>query len=319
MYLVTGGNGFVGAALLRRLAADLPDVVRGAIRRADAALPDGVERVVVAGSWPEADWTVALNGVTAVIHAAARVHVMRDSHVDQLSRYRQVNVDGTLNLARQAVAAGVQRFVFVSSIKVNGDSASPARPFRADDVPNPSDAYSVSKLEAEVALRNLAVSSGIELVIVRPPLVYGPGVRANFRSMMQWLCRGVPLPLANLQNSRSLVAIDNLVDLLACSAVHPAAPGRVLMVSDGDDMSTSELLRRMGVALGRSPRLFHMPEFLMRSSARVLGREDIVERLFGSLCVDISETRRALCWSPPVSVDTCLRHTAEAFLNEAHA
>jgi UDP-glucose 4-epimerase len=316
MILVTGANGFVGAALTARLARGTAGV-RAAMRRPPAAREPGVEHVEAPNLSADADWRHALTGVSAVVHAAARVHVMRDHARDPLAEFRSANVEGTLALASQAAAAGVRRFVFLSSIKVNGESTPPDLPFSASDVPNPQDPYGVSKLEAERALMELARGTGIEVVIVRPPLVYGPGVKANFFALLKWLQRGVPMPFGAIHNRRSLVALANLVDLLAICVEHPAAPGQTLLVSDGEDLSTTELLRRLAAALGKRAKLVPVPQPALILAARALGAGGIAQRLCGSLCVDMAPTRRLLGWAPPVSVDEGLRAAAEAFLREA--
>jgi nucleoside-diphosphate-sugar epimerase len=262
----------------------------------------------------ETDWTVALANVDQVVHLAARVHVMNDKSTDPFAEFRQVNVDGTAKLARQAAAAGVRRFVYLSSIKVNGEFTQEGRPFTADDAPAPEDPYGVSKHEAEQALRQIAADRGMEVVIIRPPLVYGPGVKANFESMMRWLARGVPLPLAAVtQNRRSLVALDNLVDLIVTCLNHPAAANQTFLVSDGEDLSTAQLLKRMGAAMGQPARLFYLPPTLLKLGASMLRRPGIYQRLCGSLQLDIAKTRQLLGWTPPVSVDEGLRRAAEGF------
>lgn len=260
------------------------------------------------------DWTFALRDVGQVVHLAARVHVMNDESTDPLAEFRGVNVEGTVNLARQAAAAGVSRFVFLSSIKVNGECTELGRPFTADDVPAPKDSYGVSKHEAEQLLRQIAAETGMEVVIIRSPLVYGLGVKANFKSMMRWLARGLPLPLAAVtDNRRSLVALDNLVDLILTCLYHPAAANQTFLVSDGEDLSTAQLLKRMGAAMGYPARLFYLPPALMKLGANVLNKPGIYQRLCGSLQLDIAKTRHLLDWTPPVSVDEGLRRAAEGF------
>lgn len=238
---------------------------------------------------------------------------MQDRSADPLAEFRRVNVDGTLNLAWQAAAAGVRRFIFVSSVKVNGESTQADRPFTADDQPSPADPYGLSKFEAEVGLSAVASQTGMELVIVRPPLVYGPGVKANFAAMMRWVARGVPLPLASVtQNRRSLVAVENLADLLVRCLEHPAAAGQTFMVSDGEDLSTAELLMRLNRAMGRSPRLFPFPPSILYLGAEVLGRGGVAGRLLDNLQVDISKTQTLLDWRPPLGVDEALARTVRA-------
>jgi UDP-glucose 4-epimerase len=262
----------------------------------------------------ENDWTVALANVDKIVHLAARVHVMNDKSTDPLAEFRRVNVEGTANLARQAAAAGVRRFVYLSSIKVNGEFTQEGHPFTADDAPAPADPYGVSKHEAEQALRQIAADTGMEVVIIRPPLVYGPGVKANFESMMRWLARGVPLPLAAVtHNRRSLVALANLVDLIVTCLNHPAGANQTFLVSDGEDLSTAQLLKRIGAALGRQARLFYVPPSMLKLGAQVANKPDIYQRLYGSLQLDITKTRRLLGWTPPVSVDEGLRRAAEGF------
>lgn len=313
MILVTGATGFVGGAVVHRLAADNPATcVVVAVRRSGGVWPQAVREHVVSDIAPLTDWSVALADVSAVVHCAARVHVMQDRAADPLVEFRQVNVHGTLNLARQAADAGVRRFLFVSSIKVNGEATKTGQPFSADDVPAPQDPYGVSKMEAEQALLELSLQTGMEVVIVRPPLVYGPGVKANFASMMSWLRRGVPLPLGAIHNNaRSLVALDNLVDLLVTCLKQPAAAGQVFLVSDGEDVSTTELLRRTASSMGRSANLLPIPPSWLEVGASLLGKKDKVQRLCGSLQVDIEKTRQVLDWCPPLTLDQGLRKAVE--------
>jgi nucleoside-diphosphate-sugar epimerase len=270
----------------------------------------------VSGLEPDTDWQNALKGVDVVIHSAARVHVMEDKASDPLAAFRKVNVEGTLNLARQAAELGVRRFISISSIKVNGEGTSLGMPYLADAQPAPADPYGISKMEAEQGLRELAAESGMEVVIIRPPLVYGPGVKANFLNMMRWLHKGVPLPFGAIHNRRSLVALDNLVDLIVTCIGHPAAANQTFLVSDGEDLSTTELLRGMGTALGKPARLLPVPSWLLETGAAMLGKQALSQRLCGSLQVDISKTRELLNWTPPVSVDEALRKTAKHFLEQ---
>lgn len=310
--MVTGGSGFVGRTLLARLHQEGYGLIAPS-RTPLAQAPVGVVNPLVGGLAADVDWSASLEGAAVVVHSAARVHVMNDTATDPLVEFRKANVDGTLSLARQAAAAGVQRFVFISSIKVNGEGTRLGHPYRADDMPDPQDPYGVSKMEAEQGLRALASETGMEVVIIRPVLVYGPGVKANFRSMMSWLRKGIPLPLGATGNKRSLVAVDNLVDLITACIDHPAAANQTFLVSDDEDLSTTQLLQRMGKALGRPARLLPVPASLLQAGAAMLGRRAIAQRLCGSLQVDIGKTRELLAWAPPVSVDDALRNTARAF------
>ena len=311
--LVTGGNGFVGRALVENLlATGVP--VTAAVRRAEAQVSPQARKVVVGGLDASTLWSAALEGVDAIIHTAARVHVMDEQAIDPLTVYRQVNVDGTLALARQAAHSGVRRFVFVSSIKVNGEQTRIGQPFEADQPVAPTDPYGLSKHEAEQGLLCLARDTAMEVVIIRPVLVYGPGVGANFASLMRWLKRGIPLPLGAVRNRRSLVSLDNLVDLIAVCLDHPNAANQVFLVSDGEDLSTTDLLRRLGQALGRRPLLLPVPPGLLALAAHLVGRASIAQRLLGSLQVDIDKNRRLLGWQPAVIVDHALRTTAASFL-----
>jgi nucleoside-diphosphate-sugar epimerase len=312
--LVTGASGFIGRAVLERLRGAGSYDLRGTIRRADGARVASVDYARVGDLDRETDWSQALAGCDAVIHTAARVHIMRDTSLDPLAEFRRVNVDGTLNLARQAIAKGVRRFVFVSSIKVNGEETAVGRPFNPGDIPSPSDNYGRSKLEAEEGLRALLEQAGGEWVIVRPTLVYGPGVRGNFLSMLHWLRRGVPLPLAAVRNCRSLTALDNLAALLECCAVHPAARNEVFLAADGEDLSTPELLRRLARLMGRPAPLFSVSPAVLLAVAAMAGRRDWMRRLLGNLQADPSKARERLGWSPPLTVDEGLERTVRGFL-----
>lgn len=255
----------------------------------------------------ETNFATALGGIATVVHLAARVHVMQDAHADPLAAFRAVNVKGTLNLARQAAVAGATRFVFVSSVKVNGERTEVGQAFTETDIPKPQDAYGISKCEAELGLRQLAVDTGMQIVIVRPPLVYGPGVRANFASLMTVVQRAWPLPLGAVKNKRSLVALENLVDFLDLCATAPQAANQTFMVSDGNDLSTPELIRCIARSMGVRDRLFPIPVSALKVAAEVLGKSAAIQRLCGNLQVDISKARNLLGWSPPVEVEDSLR------------
>jgi UDP-4-keto-D-QuiNAc 4-reductase len=316
--LVTGATGFVGRRVVQRLREE-GHTLRAATRSAVTDLPPGVDVVGVGSISADTDWQPALDDIDCIVHAAARVHVMRETAPDPLAEFRRVNRDGTTRLAAQAAEAGVRRFVFVSSIKVNGERSEPGRPIDADDPPAPVDPYGISKLEAEESLLEIAGATGMEVSIVRPVLVYGPAVRGNFLAMLRWLDRGVPLPLASIDNRRSLVALDNLVDLIRVLLDHPAAANQRFMVSDGEDLSTPELLRRTAAALGRSARLIPVPPPMLRWTARLAGRGAVASRLCDSLQVDIGTNARLLGWTPPVGVDTALAETARDYLSRSRA
>ena len=308
--LVTGSTGFVGKALIPVLVsrAHEPSAV---VRRAQDMLHAECNSFVVGNIHGATNWSLALEGVDMVIHLAARVHVMHDTETDPLTAFRIVNVDGTLNLARQAAASGVKRFVFISSVKVNGESTEPGHAFSEADTPNPQDAYGQSKHEAEQGLREIAELTGMEVVIIRPPLVYGLGVKANFAALLRAVQRGWPLPLGTVHNQRSLVALDNLVDLIVTCITHPQAANQTFLVSDGEDLSTPDLIRRMARAMNRPVRLLPVPMWALQAGALLLGKGDAVQRLCGNLQVDISKSRTLLGWNPPISVDEGLRRAVK--------
>ena len=310
--LVTGATGFVGRVLCRRLLEE-GFLVRGTLLAGEdpAALCDAVEPVRVGPLGEGTTWSHALGGVDTVIHLAARVHVMADSAADPLAEFRSVNVEGSARLAREAVRAGVRRLVFISSIKVNGEES--AAPYSADSPETPCDPYGVSKYEAERALRTIEAGSALEVVVLRPTLVYGPGVKANFLAMLRLISRGVVLPLGSIENRRSLIYVGNLADALVLCAVHAAAAGKTYLVSDGEDVSTPELIRRSALALGLPARLIPFPVRALLWAGRLTGRSGAVSRLTGSLAVDSSRIRQELGWRPPYSMDQGLGATAQWF------
>jgi len=316
LILVTGATGFVGRHLCSRLK-DEGRAVRCSVRNQFS-----IENSVVVGDiGPDTQWGEALADVDIVIHLAARVHIMKDTISDPLAEFRLVNVDATLNLARQAAVAGVKRFIFLSSVKVNGEETLPhpnplpegegmTACFTEQDTPAPQDPYGISKHEAEDGLRRLAEETGMEVVIIRSPLVYGPGVKGNFASMMRWVGKGIPLPLGAIRNQRSLVAIDNLVDFIIVCIDHPKAANQTFLVADGEDLSTTELLRRVGQAMDKPARLVPVPAGMLKFGAALLGKKDVAQRLCGNLQVDISKAREVLGWKPVVSVEEGLGKAA---------
>lgn len=305
--LVTGASGFVGSALCERLKNE------GLNYRCAVRKPSPDQNTFPVGDiGPETIWGEALIDISTVIHLTARVHIMKDEVPDPLAEYRKVNVEGTLNLAQQAAQVGVKRFVFISSIKVNGEQTPLRKPFTSGDTSAPEDPYGISKNEAEQGLQQLAQETGMDVVIIRPPLVYGPGVKGNFRSMMRWVNKGIPLPLGAIHNQRSLVGLDNLVDFIITCIDHPAAANQTFLVADGEDLSTTDLLRRVGQAMGKPARLIPVPMSVLQFCARLLGKQAMVQRLCGNLQVDISKARKLLGWEPPVSVDEGLRRAVRS-------
>jgi UDP-glucose 4-epimerase len=317
---VTGANGFVGTPLCAELLRSRHQVVAAvrssAAASACAARSPQLIPAVIGDIGEKTEWTAALAGSDACIHLAARVHVMRDTAADPLAAFREVNTAGSLRLAEQAVQAGVKRFVMVSTVKVNGE-ASGARPFVESDPPSPADPYGLSKHEAELGLRSLAERTGLELVIVRPVLVYGPAVRGNFLRLLQWIDRGIPLPFAATGNRRSLLAVANLVSLLRLCAEHPRAAGQTFLAADGEDLSTGELIRRLATALDRPARLFPLPPSTVELVAKVPGLSGATRRLFGTLQVSCERAEQRLGWAPPMAVDQALRELAIWYRKEA--
>lgn len=314
--LITGSSGFVGRQLIQQLQGHMDYNIRALVRRMPDVLSTGVDyRQLTDFSAVTAEHP-ALQGIDVVVHLASRVHVMNDAESDPLEAFRRVNVDHTLRLARSAVAAGAKRFIFISSVKVNGEQTAPGRPYSEADNPLPVDPYGISKMEAEDALREVTVQTGLEVVIVRPVLVYGPGVKANFANMMKWLKKGVPLPFGAIGNQRSFVALDNLVSFILTCVSHPAAANQTFLISDGEDVSTTQLLIRLGKSMGSPARLLPVPEWLLLLGATLLGRKALSQRLCGSLQVDITKGRQLLGWAPVVTLDEGLDATAQHYLSE---
>ena len=304
--LITGATGFIGKALITDLMLRDYHVV-ATVRNENSSVPECRQIFVTGDINEKTDWKETLDGIDVVIHLAARVHVMNDSATDPLSEFRKVNVAGTLNLAEQAANAGVKRFIFLSTIKVNGERTQKGSKFRETDPPAPKEPYAISKWEAEQGLLAVAEKTGMEVVIIRPPLVYGPGVKANFRSLVKWVKIGVPLPLGAVHNKRSFVALDNLVNFIILCIEHPRAANEVFLISDGEDVSTTELLQKIARALGKRSFLLPVPVGLMTFIAGLMGKNDVANRLFGSLQVDCSKARELLGWKPVVSMDDGLK------------
>ena len=306
--LVTGANGFVARALCAALTASGREF-RASIRAPHFDFPGAV---AVGAVGPDTDWRAALDGVRCVVHLVSRTHVLRETAPDPLAEYRRINVQGSLRLAQQAVRAGARRLVFMSSVKVNGEST--AKPYTEDDPPRPEDAYGASKLEAEEALARVAAETGLEVVVLRPPLVYGPGVKGNFLRLLELVSRGTPLPLASIDNRRSLIHVGNLADAVVRAVDAPQAAGRTYLVADGEDVSTPGLVRALAQALGVRARLLPCPPALMRMGAALTGRAVEVSRLTGSLQVDSAKIRRELQWRPPFTLAQGLAQTARWYL-----
>lgn len=309
--LVTGANGFVGQALCKRLL-DSGLHVRGAVRRENAALPHGVEPAIVGDIDGNTDWSGALRGIDCITHLAARVHVMHETSLDPLTEFRRVNVAGTQHLANSAANSGVKRLVYVSSIKVNGEATLDA-PFSEKDEPNPQDPYGISKWEAEQALQRISQSTCLEIAIVRPPLVYGPGVGGNFVRMLGWIKKGIPLPFASINNRRSMIYVENLADALVLCATHPDAKNETFLVSDGKCISTPDLIRMLSQRMGRKSGIFPFPVTLLQLLGNLTGKSAEIERLTGSLEIDPSKIRDKFDWKPPHSLEDGLSETAGWF------
>ena len=308
-FLITGANGFVGKFLCAELLRQ-GQSVRAAMRSASPSIGN-IEMAAVGAIDGETHWASALCDVDVVIHLAARVHVMKDDAADPLAEFLKINTQGTINLASQAAAAGVKRLIYVSSIKVNGEQTTETQPFAESGMPNPQDAYAISKWRAEQALLRVAQDTGLEVVIARPPLVYGPDVKGNFIRLLAAVNRGIPLPLASVHNKRSLIYLGNLVDALIVCANHPAAAGKTYLVRDGEDISTADLVRQMATSLGRPARLLPMPVMLLRWLGRLLGKPEFVERIAGSLRINDDLIRKELGWKPRFTLRQGLHATAD--------
>ena len=324
--LVTGSTGFIGSRVAK-LAQECQWEVVPVVRKAAQVQPNSlfvnslfvnsqfVNSFAVSSIDSSTDWSGAFDGVDCVVHCAARVHQMNESEQDALAAYREVNTLGTLTLARQAADAGVKRFVFVSSIKVNGELSELDSPFEPDLNHTPQDPYGLSKYEAEIELAQLAKDTGLEVVIIRPPLVYGPGVKANFLSMMRLIDKGIPLPFGAIKNQRSLVYLDNLSDLILTCCEHPSAPGRTFLVSDDNDVSTTQLMRTIALSMGQAPRLLPIPMSWIQAGSSILNKQHIAQRVCGNLQVEVGLTKEVLSWEPPVTFEQGIKNTVQAYLD----
>lgn len=304
---LTGATGFVGERLSK---VSKKSIVRVTRRSVDA----DTNEVLIQDINGRTNWGTAIQQVSVVVHSAARVHVMEDTTTDPLEEYREVNTRGTLNLAKQAADAGVKRFIFISSIKVNGEETKPGSAFFYNDSVNPLDPYGRSKNEAEIGLREIGRKTGMDIVIIRPPLVYGPGVKANFAKLMRISRSGYPLPFACINNKRSFIFIDNLVDCIETCIAKDGAINSTFLVSDGEDLSTTSLLTKLGGALGKPARLICVPQPLLKLLAKLSGKMAIYDRLCGNLQLDITHTMEVLDWTPPVSVDEGIKRTCQSLL-----
>jgi len=316
--LITGSSGFVGRSLCKRLVSD-GCYVRGTVRSlaSSTRLPRAVDVVRIGSIDSAMDWSKMLVGVDTVVHLAARVHVVKETVANPLYEFRKVNVAGTEQLAWMAGKAGIRRFVFLSTIGVNGNTTHD-RPFTEEDKPHPYNPYTLSKFEAEQALLRIASETGMEVVIIRPPLVYGPGNPGNFLQLLHVIAKGWPLPFASIKNIRSFLFIGNLVDAIITCANHPKAAGQTYLVSDREEVATPELLRRLAAAFDRPARLFPFPHPLVRFAGKLFGKSDAVERLVGSLAIDSSKIQRELGWKPPYTMEQGLKETAEWFKSYGH-
>jgi nucleoside-diphosphate-sugar epimerase len=312
--LVTGANGFVGRQLCRSLSQK-GFWVKAAVRQTAIAPTEEMQYIPVGDIGPDTDWTEALYGVHLVVHLAGRAHIRRDSSANSMAEYERINTLGTIRLAQMAAAAHVKRFLFLSSVKVNGEETH-GQPFAETDRPAPLDFYAVSKWKAEEGLLHLHRQGELSVVIIRPPLVYGPGVRANFLQLIRLVDSGLPLPLGKIQNKRSLVGLRNLIEFITVCLHDPSAAGELFLVSDQEDLSTADLVQRLAVFLGRSPYLLPIPYQFMAIMARIMGKQEAFNKLCHSLQVDVEKSRKVLHWNPPFSVNEELEHTIQWYKNE---
>ena len=313
---VTGATGFIGSKLslkLSQLSYDVLAPVRN-LSSNSLSLNQNLKYIKVEKEGSSLNYSKILKQVDTVIHCAARTHVVKEVEKSPQIAYQKINVEETLNLATQAASFGVKRFIFLSSIKVNGEKTLRSESFKHNDIAMPEDAYGVSKLEAEKVLRELSDRTGLEIVIIRAPLVYGEGVKGNFLRLLNLTNKKIPLPFARINNIRSLVGLDNLIDLIICCIDHPKAAGQIFLISDNESISTPELIKRIGAAMGKSTRLFPVPLSIFKLLGRLMGKSYEVDKLLGSLMVDSSHTRQILGWKPILSLDDGLNKTVQWYL-----
>jgi nucleoside-diphosphate-sugar epimerase len=312
--LITGATGFVGRALFKNLKFKKKYLAHLTTRTNQEELFEGGKAFNIGEIDSNTNWMDALDGVDCIVHCAARTHMMENKQSDSLYAYRRINVDGTRNLAKQAAGIGIKRFIFLSSIKVNGEGTIALKSFKYNDISQPEDAYGISKWEAEQALLEISKQTGLEVVIIRPPLVYGEGVKGNFLRLLDLVYKQMPLPFAKINNLRSFIGLDNLIDLIICCIDHPKAAGKNFLVSDGEDLSTPDLIMKLSKLMDKSPRLFQFPQLIIQLTARLVGKSSEVKRLLESLRIDNSYTREILGWSPVLSLDESLKKTVRWYL-----
>jgi nucleoside-diphosphate-sugar epimerase len=312
--LITGATGFVGKALFENLKSKKKYLVHLSTRTNQEKLFEGGKTFNIGEIDSNTNWKDALSGVDCIVHCAARAHMTENKQTDSLNAYRTINVDGTRNLAKQAVEINIKRFIFLSSIKVNGEETIASKSFKHNDISQPEDAYGISKCEAEQALLEISKQTGLEVVIIRPPLVYGERVKGNFLRLLDLVYKQIPLPFAKINNLRSFIGLDNLVDLIICCIDHPKAEGKIFLASDGEDLSTLDLIRKLSKFMNKSPRLFQVPQSIIQLIGRLVGKSSEVKRLFGSLRIDNSYAREILGWSPALSLDESLEKTVRWYL-----
>jgi len=312
--LITGATGFVGRGLFENLKFKKNFLAHLTTRTNQEKISEGAKTFNIGEIDSNTNWKDALDGVSCIVHCAARAHMMEKNQTDSLNAYRRINVDGTRNLAKQAAGIGIKRFIFLSSIKVNGEETTASKSFKYDDIPQPKDSYGISKWEAEQALLEISKKTGLEIVIIRVPLIYGVRVKGNFLRLLDLVYKQMPLPFFNINNSRSFIGLDNLVDLIIHCIDHPKATGKTFLVSDGEDISTPDLIIKLSKIMGRSTRLFSFPISIFKLISYLIGKTPEVNRLIGSLRVNSSHTRKILEWNPPFSLDEGLEKTVLWYL-----